>query len=247
MASVLGLTPSRVVGGASRRVEMVRQRGDSVLCPVCGCRFKRFKDDWNRPNALCWRCGSHERHRAQWLLLERRVELLRDAHAMLHFAPESALRRRLGRIGSLHYVTCDLYQPDVDLHLDLTELDLPDASFDAVLCSHVLEHVPDDASGMRELRRITARGGWCLVMVPLDLTREHTYEDSSITLPEERELAFWQHDHVRLYAPDIGPRLVAAGFSVERIRPEEEFGPETMRLCRIGKTENIWLCRPSEP
>ncbi len=67
-----------------------------MLCPVCGGRFDRFKDDWNRANALCWRCGSHERHRAQWLLLQRRPELLAGARSLLHFAPEWALRRRFG-------------------------------------------------------------------------------------------------------------------------------------------------------
>ena len=78
---------------------------------------------------------------------------------------------------------------DVDLRLDITALDLPDASFDAVICSHVLEHVDDDAAAMRELARITAPGGWCLVMVPLDLERETTYEDPTITSPEARRRA----------------------------------------------------------
>lgn len=241
---MIALTPSRVAASLTRRVQMLRHRGDVVLCPLCGYHFRRFKDDWNRPNALCWRCGSHERHRAQWLLLERREALLRDARWLLHFAPEWSLRRRLERISHLRYVTADLSQPDVDLHLDLTALDLPDGSFDAVICSHVLEHVPDDAAAMRELRRVTAAGGWCLVMVPLDLSREQTYEDSSIVEPSERERAFWQHDHVRLFALDIHKRLTAAGFAVERIRPEQEFGPEMMGHCRILETDEIWLCRP---
>jgi predicted SAM-dependent methyltransferase len=227
-----------------RRVQMARNRGDEVLCPVCGRRFARFKDDWNRPNALCWRCGSHERHRAQWLLLERRPELLRAALSLLHFAPEWALRRRLQRVGGLRYVTADLDQPGVDVLLDITAIDLPDASFDAVICSHVLEHVEDDAAAMLELRRITAPGGWCLVMVPLDEDRESTYEDPAIVTPEDRERAFWQRDHVRLYAPDIADRLGAAGFEVELIRPVQEFGAQTVARCRIGETDQIWLCRP---
>ena len=222
---------------------MLRHRGDQVLCPICNRSFNRFKDDWNRPNALCWRCGSHERHRVQWALLQQRPELLRDARSLLHFAPEWALRRRLESIGHLRYVTADLVQPDVELHLDITAMDLPDAAFDAVLCSHVLEHVVDDAAAMRELHRITTPGGWCLVMVPLDLGRQHTFEDPSIVTPEDRERNFWQHDHVRLYAPDIADRLASAGFEVERIRPVEEFDAEFLERCRIGQAEDIWLCR----
>jgi SAM-dependent methyltransferase len=221
---------------------MFRHRGDEVICPVCGNHFDRFKDDWNRPNALCWRCGSHERHRAQWLLFERRTGLLANARSLLHFAPEWGMRRRLERIEHLRYVTCDLHQIDVDLHLDITAIDLPDASFDAVLCSHVLEHVPDDLAAMRELRRITAFGGWSLLMVPLDLSRSRTYEDASIVAPDERRSAFWQHDHVRLYAPDIVDRLSRAGFSVERIRPVEEFGADLVAHARIGGTDDIFLC-----
>src|SRR5205085_3135557 len=123
------------------------------------------------------------------------------------FAPEWALRQRLRRLEHLRYVTADLCAPDVDLHVDITALSLEDASFDAVICSHVLEHVPDDEVAMRELRRITAPGGWCLVMVPLDLAREHTHEDPSITEPRDRLRVFGQADHVRFYGPDILGRL----------------------------------------
>jgi SAM-dependent methyltransferase len=244
MGTAPPLTAGRLARGIARRVQMLRHRGEEVFCPVCGQRFDHFKDGWNRPNALCWRCGSHERHRAQWLLLERRPELLGRAGSLLHFAPEWALRRRLERVDGLRYVTADLEQPDVDLKLDVTAIDLPDASFDAVICSHVLEHVEDDATAMRELRRIVAPDGWCLVMVPLDLGRERTYEAPSIVAPEERERAFWQRDHVRLYAPDIGERLAAAGFTVERVRPFEEFGFELATRCRLLEADYVWLCRP---
>ncbi|MHB8658437.1 MAG: methyltransferase domain-containing protein [Solirubrobacteraceae bacterium] len=226
-----------------RRIELLVHRGSAVDCPVCGGRFDRFKDDWNRPDALCWSCGSHERHRAQWLLLEGRAELLERAGSLLHFAPEWALRRRLSARAGLRYVTADLEQPDVDLKLDITAIALPDESFDAVICSHVLEHVKDDRAAMRELRRITAPGGWCLVMVPLDLRRTRTFEDPAITSPQDRERAFWQHDHLRLYAADIGERLQRAGFTVEQITPADEFGAETMTRCRIGESEHLWLCR----
>jgi SAM-dependent methyltransferase len=234
---------ARAAAGVRRRVEWRRRRGDAVRCPICERGWDRFKDDWNRPDALCWRCGSHERHRAQWLLFERRPHLLAGAGRLLHFAPEWCLRRRLSRHGGFEYVTADLDPAGVDLRLDVTRLDLPDGAFDAVVCSHVLEHVPDDAAAMRELRRVTRPGGWCLVLVPLDVERATTYEDPAVTNPEDRLREFRQPDHVRLYAPDVEQRLRAAGFAVEAIRPAAEFGEEAARRARLLPSDWLFLCR----
>jgi SAM-dependent methyltransferase len=241
---VPGALTQRLERAARRRIDIVRHRGDTVACPICGGRFDRFKAAWNRTDALCWRCGSHERHRAQWLLLTQRRELL-QVRSLLHFAPEWCLRRRLDEMRSergLRYVTADLDPAGVDLQLDVTALALPDGAFEAVVCSQVLEHVPDDAAAMRELRRVTAPGGWCLVLVPLDVTRATTYEDPSIATPEERVAAFWQHDHVRLYAPDIADRLGAAGFEVEIVRPED-LGRDAVRRAGLLPSDWMFLCR----
>lgn len=234
---------NRASRGLALRTQMLRHRGDSVQCPICEHSFDAFKDAPNRPNVVCWRCGSQERHRAQWLLFRQRPELLRNGSSLLHFAPEWSLHSKLSLIGGLRYVTADLHDPETDLRLDLQATGLPDAAYDAVICSHVLEHVADDHAAMYELRRITHR--WCLVMVPLDLHRERTYEDPAITAPAEREQAYWQHDHVRLYAPDIEQRLRRASFTVERIEPEHEFGPAMMQRCRLEPSDWIWLCRPA--
>ncbi|MEA2190485.1 MAG: hypothetical protein QOI73_606 [Solirubrobacteraceae bacterium] len=235
----------RIADAVRLRVTVARHRGDAVVCPVCEHGFDAFKDDWNRHGALCWRCGSHERHRAQWLLLARRPQLLRDARSLLHVSPEWCLSRRLRAMRGLRYVTTNLDPHEAaDLRLDVTALDLPDGAFDAVLCSHVLEHVPDDARAMRELRRITAPGGFCLVMVPLDLQRATTYEDPSITEPADRQREFLQFDHVRLYASDIADRLRAAGFAVETIDMAHELGAEAARFGLLG-SDLIYLCRPA--
>jgi SAM-dependent methyltransferase len=244
---VVSLQPQRIARGVKLRTDVARHRGDAVYCPVCARGFDAFKDAPDVVLGLCWRCGSHARHRAQWLLLEQRPELLGEIGSLLHFAPEWTLRRRLSRLPHLRYVTADLDQPGVDLHIDLTAAAVPDAAFDGVICSHVLEHIDDDAAAMRELCRITAPGGWCLVMVPIDIHRARTYEDPSITTPEERHRAFWRPDHVRLYAPDIAERLGAAGFEVERIQPYDAFGEERCRRCAIAPFEELWLCRPRGP
>ena len=234
---------SRIADAARLRASTARHRGDAVSCPICEHSFDAFKDDWNRPGALCWRCGSHERHRAQWLLLQRRPELLRDARSLLHLSPEWCLSERLRRTPGLRYVTADLDPAGVDLELDVTALDLPDGAFDAILCSHVLEHVPDDGAAMRELRRVTAPGGFCVVMVPLALDRARTYEDPSITTAADREREFLQFDHVRLYAPDIALRLRSAGFEVQTIDMTAELGAQAARH-RLLASDLIFLCRP---
>jgi SAM-dependent methyltransferase len=237
------LTARRALKAFVRRYEMVNHRGDAVVCPVCGHSFSAFKDAWNRPHALCWRCGSAERHRALWLYLERHPELLAQAGSLLHFAPEWCLEQRFRRVPDLRYVTTDLDPDKGELQLDITRLALPDGGFDAIICSHVLEHVEDDAAAISELQRVVAPGGWVIVMVPLDLSLSQTHEDPLIQTPEQRLNEYWQHDHVRLYAPDIAERLRAPGFDVTRERPAVELGPA--QAARYGLLENdeIFLCR----
>jgi SAM-dependent methyltransferase len=234
---------SRVVAGLRRRGSMLRERGDAVQCPVCGNRFRRFKPDWNRPDAICWRCGAHERHRAVALLWRERPELLGDAASLLHFAPEWCFRYT-PRPPGLRYVTTDLDPAKADLALDIRALDLPDESFDAIVCSHVLEHVDRDGEALAELRRVVAPGGWVLLMVPQDLGRAETYEDPSITGPDARRAAYWQHDHVRLYGRDFAARVGAAGFDVEVISMSERLGPGAAARHGLIAVDLIHLCRP---
>ena len=98
---------------------------------------------------------------------------------------------------------------------------------------------------MAELQRVTAPRGFCLVMVPLAIDRKRTYEDPSITAPADREREFLQHDHVRLYAPDIACRLRAAGFELETVDLHDELGPAAAARHGLLASDLIFLCRSS--
>ena len=89
-----------------------------------------------------------------------------------------------------------------EAEIDITDIPYADGSFDVILCSHVLEHIPDDRRAMRELRRVLAPRGWALLQVPIDHQRAVTFEDPSVTDPAERARLFGQHDHVRWYGRD---------------------------------------------
>jgi SAM-dependent methyltransferase len=101
---------------------------------------------------------------------------------------------------------------------DLERLPFEDASFDRVLCVHVLEHVRDDAAALLELHRILRPGGEALIMVPL--YGDATDEDPDAPA-DERVRRFGQADHVRLYgAADLRARIEQAGLQprVDRVR-----------------------------
>ncbi len=49
---------------------------------------------------------------------------------------------------------------------DITRIPVPDASFDAALCTDVLEHVSDANAALREIRRIVRPGGKIIITVP---------------------------------------------------------------------------------
>jgi SAM-dependent methyltransferase len=60
----------------------------------------------------------------------------------------------------------DLGEDNCDLDLDICAIDLPDASFDCVICLEVLEHVANPFAAANELLRILRPGGALFLTVP---------------------------------------------------------------------------------
>ena len=220
--------------------------GRARYCPVCESRCRRFlahgPPSRKVQNAVCPVCLSHPRLRLAWLVLRARTDLLDGRpKRILHVAPEPALTRLLHRVRNIEIVSADLDSPHAMLSLDIMRIQMPDGSFDVVLCSHVLEHVDDDRRAMRELLRVLRPGGWAMIQVPI--SSKPTFEDPSITDPAERERLFWQADHVRLYGVDIADRLTEAGFAVETVFGDQLVPADERVRTGIYPRDAVFLCR----
>jgi SAM-dependent methyltransferase len=190
-------------------------------------------------------CGSYERHRLTWLFLTERTDLFDGrARRLLHVAPERSLGARLAAIPNLEYVSADIADAHAMLRLDVTDIALPDRCFDVILCSHVLEHVADDARALRELARILRDDGWAVLEVP-PLRGDTTFEDPTVTEPRERARVFGQRDHVRVVGRDYPDRIRANGWIVERHAAEAVANGRDLRELGLLADEEVFLCRPS--
>lgn len=220
-------------------------RGSRFYCPVCNRSFRRFLSMGvhRRPNACCPGCESLERHRLLRVALDHQARrgLLSLEGTLLHMAPERAMIPWFKK--HFQYVSGDLDPGQAMVSMDINRLPLRTGSMDAVICLHVLEHIPEDRMALAELHRVMKPGGWGSIQVPMQ--GEETQEDLTVTDPRERERRFGQSDHVRYYGRDFLHRLEDAGFHC-RILPKGDLAgtEELERLSVACETEVLLVFKP---
>jgi|SRR3989338_1581152 len=227
-------------------------------CPFCGHQYRKFIADgstepvWkelqivgggHRENAKCLWCHSSDRERLMYYYIKERTDLLLGKKKLLHIAPEKNIGRILQKCLGQNFISGDI-NPDRDLvkeYIDIRDICYSDNSFDAIICSNILEHILEDRKAMGELYRVLASGGLALFLTPISLKLETTFEDRSVTTEEARLHVFGQKDHVRVYAKDFKNRLESAGFRMTVIDPVKEFGEEVARYFAFFKGENLYV------
>ena len=188
------------------------------VCNICGYEGPFGPaGKGTRNDAKCPRCHSAERYRLFKLWLDRKPDAIANKD-VLHFAPEKSLGALIKPLAWIYH-TADISPGRADMVLDIEAIDLPDASYDAVIASHVLEHV-DDRKALSEIFRVLRPGGVAIIMVPMVEGWAQSYENAAVRSPGERTLHFGQFDHVRYYGADLRERIRTAGFSLAEFTAE---------------------------
>ena len=105
-----------------------------------------------------------------------------------------------------------VHYPDVDM----TKLPFEEASFDMVIHSDTLEHVPDPLAGLRETRRVLRRNGFACFTVPLVVGRLTRTTEGRPPTYHGREEAQEYLVHTE-FGADAWTSPIAAGFTEVRL------------------------------
>lgn len=142
--------------------------GSGFLCNICGWNGPEFLKEFHSEGADCPRCGSISRDR---FLMHSFFSTVEDPSNLrvLETSPRLGIGYRLMMRRHFDYTASDfdLSAHEGDIQLDLQSIDLPTNSVDVLLTPHVLEHVPDTSSALKEIHRVLKPGGWMFLQIPL--------------------------------------------------------------------------------
>lgn len=200
-----------------------------------------------REGSICEHCGSNLRSRqlAQTIVETARAEFGTTASSLRKLCRERTARSlrvaEINSVGSLHQFLAKLpclnyseYRSELPgiPSEDLMGLSYGDSTFDLVITSDTLEHVPDVGIALGEIRRVLKRGGLHLFTVPVVWARPRTRRRATVRdgklvhdmapsyhgSPQQGKddfLVFYE------FGADFVEQCQEAGFEVELVRDDQ--------------------------
>ena len=153
--------------------DMILEDTNNAKCNICGgVEFELGPNDRKSATGKlprCKRCRSLERHRQLRQVYAQLPDSYLDGLDVLQLSPDIG-------VDPAWFNSYEISVFEGENPLDLEAIDRADASYDLVICNHVIEHVANDRKGLRELMRITRPGGFVQITVPAPYTREVTVD-----------------------------------------------------------------------
>ncbi len=214
-------------------------RGDKVECNVCGQTFSQFLPKGNgivtRKNALCPNCGSLERTRLLKFYLENQTNFLEPNKHILHFAPEQGIKNLFKKHNQ--YINGDILPENADEVIDATHIQYPNNTFDGIIFSHILGHIPNQQKALSELKRVLKPTGQIILMTILNQKNGKTIEQPNLS-PEQKLRLYGESNLERLHGEeDLEQNLKHAGFNVEIIDYRLSFSNKNQQKYALGNGE----------
>jgi ubiquinone biosynthesis O-methyltransferase len=107
------------------------------------------------------------------------------------------------------------------------ELDTQPEKNDIVVCSEIIEHIPDDTQFMKLVAKKLKKGGYLFLSTP---SKENVFYPLGVFDRFDAEVG-----HVRRYTQDSLRKVIEKnGFTIEAIYPAESIVRNTLYLTRLG-------------
>lgn len=201
----------------------------------------------NKKEYLCPVCGASDRDRLIISFLETaNLQKAPENFRVLQFAPAKSIESWI-RLHCPHvqYESTDLFMDGVTFQSDIQNMDMvPDAAYDFIICSHVLEHVKDDRKALQEMKRILKPDGKIVFLVPIDLNASFIDEEWGLS-EEENRRRFGQGDCCRRYSKAGMIERIEAEFCVHCLG-KDFFGADVFFQDGLTDTSTLYVLTKSK-
>lgn len=242
----------------------INRLGRKRKCYICGKTFGHFTKYRNGTRKIpdflrrlvivgsdidnfgCQYCGSHDRERHLCMFFDRLNlwKKIRNSR-IIHFAPEKNLTSKIRSMEPKQYVLADIYpNNDQVQQIDIVDVPFGDSAFDFIICNHVLEHVKEYKSALKEIYRILSPGGIGVLQTPYSKLLKSNFEDENINTNELRSYFYGQEDHCRVFSEDnLFTDLRDSGLELRMVKHSDHFNDQESQYYGVNKKEDLIMVR----